>query len=113
MIHRAGQGERFLNHRLAFRGRGDVRECFDIVHHASNLNWNARRRNQPPGRRINQIVLIARWIIIPQQMHFYRGALASGLHRVDGVLILRLDADNALIRTDGFHRKQHALHDFF
>ena len=56
----------FCGHRLALLGQVDVVQRLDVVHHAAHLQRDAGRRNEPPGGRVDQFVLVARRVEIAQ-----------------------------------------------
>ena len=68
-FHRAGNGEHLVRERLAVVGGGDVHKRLDVVHDHADRDGNAAGRNQFAGDVIDQIVFVARRIIIAQQLH--------------------------------------------
>ena len=101
-----------MRERLAFVRGGNVHERFDIVDDHADIDGNAAGRNQFAGDVVNQIVFVARRIIIAEQLDADVRAFARGGDGFDGVLLFAFDADDAFVRADGFHGELHSAHQF-
>ena len=88
----------------------NVDEGFDVVDHHADINRDARGRNQAAGDFIDQIVFIARRIIIAEQMDADFGAPAGCGGGLDGVFFFGFDADDDVFRADGLGGQLHAFH---
>ena len=111
-FHRAGNRQHLMRQRLAVVRGGDVHERLDVVDHHAHGDGNAAGRNQFARDVIDQIVFVARRIIIAQQLHAHVRAFARGRHGFDGVLLFAFDANDAFARAHGFHGQLHAAHQF-
>jgi len=91
---------------------GEVDEGLDVADDRTDLQWNAARRNEPAGDLVDEIVFIARGIVIAEQMNAHRRAVTRCLDRLHGMRVLCLDADDAGGGPDGLHGELHAFHHF-
>jgi hypothetical protein len=105
---RAGQGEDLVGDGFALSSRGDVQEGLHVVNDRPDLEWNPGRRNQAARHFVDQVVFVTSRVIVPQEMDFNGGFLASCLDRFNGVPVFGLDSDEALASTDRSHGEFHA-----
>ncbi len=100
----ARDGEVFVRHRLV---EADVHQRLHVGDGAVDIFGQAARRNHAAGDHVHQDELIARGIAVGQRDHANAGG-DGGLKRGNDVVILLLDADDALARAHQLHGHLHA-----
>ena len=110
--HGSGDGECLVRHRLSIRRGSDVRERLDILHDHSDVNRQTGGRNEPARDGVDEIVFVTRRVKITEQMNADTRSLARGFDGFDGFLLLRLDSDDAVVRSDCGHAQLDPAHDF-
>ena len=101
----AGDGEILLRHRLV---QANVHQGLDVGDHRVHVLGQPAGRDDAAGDDVDQDELVARRIGVRQR---WRRGCSSGrllLHRGDDVVVLFLDADDALRRADHLHGRQHS-----
>ena len=110
--HRTAHREKFPRHRPPLLRLVDVVQRLHVIHYATHLQGDARRRNQPPGRRVDQFVLIARRIKIAQHDKLDPAPAIVVLESFQRLRVLGLDAELAGFRSHGVHHRRHAGQNF-